>query len=650
MIIKKYFDESYYINKYPDLRNSEFKNLLEHFITYGQSELREPCDLSSINWLDYINRYKLQVNLEKAKNYFISIGINNGNIIYTFKETLKNIENKYIYDSNHNYIKFDYDYYKTINTDLLNLNKEELLQHFVNYGYNENRLFCKIPNNFDYVYYLKNNTDIINIDDEINYWKHYLYHGYFEGKTYSENHINRYLEKDNQIISSNLSSNSNYKTLIIYAYYNRPGEYKNETNMAFFINETIIKRNSEFDSLEFIFIINNYYTEVNIPNRKNVHIIKNKNCSDFEAYLIGINYIENIKNCSCTGPFTNNNFWLQPFYNKLNNKLNNIAACTTLLSVINNSYANINGPQIPGYIFIIKSKYLYLLTQRNNLFNNYKFSNTVLGRKKNKYDCIISGEHAISKVLINNKLNISGLCNQDLDYTIRDNEKYLGFNVDRYEQFKYSLNYCIFIKNNWRIDISSRDSLPVKYIETYRLIEQNSNFNFINYSIYNLDYDIINISNIGYNRYNNIVLWNSKKEFCRKFAASEEFIMFPISKCIKNIDYYYLENVKPRKYVIEGLRALLNLDYKINFYTTFNNPFDFKVPLSINVIYGNNESNKSDVNKKLSSKNIFPCSDMQTFKGELNNFCLGNSIIEYSKIGEHKNNKYLNYLNFYSLS
>jgi len=301
--------------------------------------------------------------------------------------------------------------------------------------------------------------------------------------------------------------------------------------MAFFINETINKRNSELDSLEFIFIINNYYTEVNIPTKKNIYIIKNKNCFDFEAYLIGINYIENLKNnkitnlydnvlfmnCSCTGPFvSNNNFWLQPFYNKLNN---NIAACTTLLNVIYTSYANINGPQIPGYLFIIKTKYLYLLIEKNTLFyNNFKFSNTVLGRKKNKFDCIISGEHAISIVLIKNNLNIAGLCNQNLDYKIKNNVKYLKYNADRYEQFKYSLYDCVFIKNNWRIDINSRDCLPVKYIETYRQIEQNSNFNFINYN--NLDYNIINIANVGYNRYNNIVLWNSKREFCHKFATS----------------------------------------------------------------------------------------------------------------------------------
>ena len=422
--------------------------------------------------LKHLNRHEL---LEHFKNY----GFKENRKYYDQNKKINKIIDllDYKHDSNHDLYIFDIESYKIYNKDLKDLSDYELINHFINFGKEEKRIFCKPPEDFNYEYYLIKNPDIklnnINFLEIKTYaWKHYLYHGYFEGKTYNENHKNTY--KINNVTTVPI----NGKTFIIYVYYNRPGEYKNETNLSFFINQTIKKRDSVKDNIEFLFIINNYYTEVNIPEQKNVHVIKNKNCFDFEAYLTGIKYIENkysnkiqnlynyvmFMNCSCTGPFTiNNNFWLKPFIDKLNEFT---VCCTSILTLINN-YSYISGPQIPGYCFLIKSTYINLLIQPNNILkNNRSFSNTVIGPKKNKYDCIISGEHCISILLLNNNLNIAGLCNENLDYRKKINYNKLIFSADRHPIFNYSLYKSIFIKNHWRIDNSTRDCRPVMWFHT----------------------------------------------------------------------------------------------------------------------------------------------------------------------------------------
>jgi hypothetical protein len=625
------------------------------------------------------------INNQLLKSYknldYINYKNNNLHLKYLRKNELENYftkkrfyENKYFidklnklldykYDSNGNLYKFNIESYRNNNKDLTSLSDEELINHFINFGYNEKRLFCEPIKEFDYKYYIKNNLDIklinINYKDILNQWRHYLYHGYFEGKTYNLNHKNTYLIYNNAII--------NEKTLIIYVYYNRPGEYKNETNLAFFINQTIKKRDSIKDNIEFLFIINNFNCEVKIPEQKNVHILKNQNCFDFEAYITGIRYIENIysnnidrlynyvmfMNCSCTGPFTkNNNFWLKPFIDKLDK---NTVCCTSILTLITiKSY--ISGPQIPGYLFLIKSNYIHLLIKPNNILkNNSDFSNTVLGPKKNKYDCIISGEHCISILLLQHNLNIAGICNKNLDYRQKKNYIYLKFNGDRHPIFNFSLYQSIFIKNNWRIDNFSRDSYPVMWSQTKKEIENLNNMLFINYENSILDYNLLCINNIGLVRFNKSS-WKSKKDFGNKFSESEELITFPNSDCIKIINYYHTCNINQDKneverYIIEGIKSLLYLNYKINFYTNLNIPFNFKISNNINIIYNISQNDIKYDNQNLGSDLLFPCTDFTTFKEELENNKFEKSIIKIkdykNNIDNYCNNKYINFLTMY---
>uniref|UniRef100_A0A6C0LGA3 Uncharacterized protein n=1 Tax=viral metagenome TaxID=1070528 RepID=A0A6C0LGA3_9ZZZZ len=703
--LNKYFDSNFYCNKYNDIKNSIHKNNpLYHFQNIGYKEKREPCDFQIIDWTSYIIDNNLTNDIYNAKMHFINEGIFNDNTIIKYNnldEAIKNFdyeyyknnnnlkhlnkdkllehyinnrlkENKkinenrnlinYKYDSNNDLYSFNVESYKKYNKDLNNLSDDDLINHFINFGKNEKRIFCEPIKEFDYEYYIKNNPDIklndVNFLDIYVYtWKHYLYHGYFEGRTYNKNHKNTY--KINNVPINN-SVPINKKTLVIYVYYNRPGEYKNETNLSFFINQTIKKRDYVKDNIEFLFIINNNYTEVNIPVQKNIHVLKNKNCFDFEAYLTGIRYIENkysnkiqslynyvmFMNCSCTGPFyINNNFWLKPFIDKLNNYT---VCCTSILTLINNN-SYISGPQIPGYCFLMKSEYINLLIKPNNIFKNNKlFSTTVIGHKKNKHDCIISGEHCISTVLLNNNLNIAGICNENLDYRQKKNNNKLLFSADRHPVFNYSLYKSIFIKNHWRIDNSSRDCHPVMWSQTKKDLENLNNMNFINYQNNSLDISLLSINNTGLVIFNKSS-WSSKNEFCRIFADSEEFIVFPKSNCSKTINYYYNEKIIKR-YVIEGIKALLYLNYKIIFHTRIKNPFNFKIPQSIEIVDNFSISNIYDSNN-LGSDLLFPCSDFNTFKEELEHNKFDKSIIKIEDYMNNKdkyaNNKYINFLTIY---
>lgn len=658
----KKLDINYYRNKNPDLQHLNSKQLINHFKNYGFYENREFYDNTDIKF--NINEIINIDNQDKQDNK----NENNKVTLYNINQLI--VEN-YKYDSYKNLYKFNIESYKIYNNDLNNLSNQELINHFNDYGLKEKRLFCDPIKEFDCEFYLKNNLDIKlnNIDySQINLyaWKHYLFHGYNEGKIYNKNHNNfiENLSNVSNVINENQAiKNYIYKTLIIYVYYNRPGEYKNETNLSFFINQTIKKRDSIKDNVEFLFIINNFYTEVNIPIQKNINILKNENCFDFEAYLYGIKYMEKknfnkiynlyenvmFMNCSCIGPFVdNNNLWLKPFYDKLNDYT---VCCTSILTLIN-GHNFISGPQIPGYLFLVKSKYIYLLINQNNIIvNNKSFSSTVLGPKKNKNDCIISGEHCISLVLLRNNLNIAGICNQSLDYRQKQNYKFLYFNADRYPNFNFSVYKSVFIKNHWRIDNSSRDSLPVQWRETKKEIEVLNNMNFISYEHNLLNYNLLNINNDGLIKYNNYK-WKNKKEFGNIFSDCEELIVFPISQCLKNINYYYYKSNNNERYIIESLKSLLYLNYSINFYTNNHKPFNFKIPNCIKIIYDNSiTNNKNYDNKNLNSDLLFPCCDLYTFNKELQNNKFDKSVIKIKDYelnkSNYKNNKYINFLTMY---
>jgi hypothetical protein len=683
-----FFSKEYYLNKYSDISKSKLSNdPYQHFILNGHLENREPCNLNELNWQIYknFNNFNNLNNLNNLENldikylkeHFIKFGLLNYFNITKINSKLDNILiNKYQNIG----IYFDFQYYIKNNKDLLHINNiNDAIQHYIYHGFKEKRMICNVS------------LDKLN---------KYIY------ETSIENNYNSYFSNNNNN-NNNIELKKKFKTLVIYCYYNRPGEYKNELNLILFINETIKKCKNDkkfkndFNQIEFLFIINGNFTEVEFPKYDNIKVLKNKNCYDFESYLIGIKYIEKqynndinnlfnyvlFMNCSITGPFNNSNtFWLDPFYKTIENNIDNIECglVTPILTFLPSNYGVVQGPQIPGYFFMVKTKFINLLIKSHNHLNK-NYSNTILGIKKNKYDCILSGEHMLSVIMLKNNINILGIVNPLLNYINKKNWIHLIFNSDRHPNHNINLEKCIFIKNNWRINENERDCHPVQWSKTFNEIKKRLNITEIIDTSLKVNnkflFNLLNINNNGIVRFNNDK-WNSKEHFYKIFGESEQFLLFPNSKCIKTINYFYFNNNNNNtnfipKYTIEGLISLLYLDYKILIFSDSINYIKslFKKTFGLyhlinNSIYFfeydvNYEDLQHDINlgckmlkgKLINSNLIFPCCEIKEFEYELDN----NKIkilkennknifsIDNIKNKNNINNCYLNYLTMFNI-
>src|SRR5688500_2365946 len=112
-------------------------------------------------------------------------------------------------------------------------------------------------------------------------------------KSYSERH-NFDITFDFNVLDDNLSDFVRSKVAVIYVYYERINEQKNQTNLAYVIKYAM-NRNLWYDlDITYLFVINGYQCEVTIPTYHNVHVLKEDNCSDWEGWGNGIKHFENI--------------------------------------------------------------------------------------------------------------------------------------------------------------------------------------------------------------------------------------------------------------------------------------------------------------------------------------------------------------------
>ena len=404
-------------------------------------------------------------------------------------------------------------------------------------------------NNFESTYYI-NKYPSLNLKDKDSAWHHYTYCGKNEGR------IIKPLNKDIR----------NFTRAIIYVYYCRPNETRNESNLSFFIRQTILKDKNK--DILYLFIINNNINEVVIPKKQNVYVIKNKNCFDFEAYGFGIEYIKyltqeyfcNIKrilliNSSVTGPFYTSGHWLDKFEDKLINE--DSVACSNImyrLKESDESYVN----RLPGYLiyFKITEEILDILKG-------------VLSYKKDKIDCIINGEYGFARELIRFDYKISSLINTKYELN-----KIL-YRVDRDSNLDYyCLNDLVFIKLVWRSpNVPNRDSLPVKWKYVDSEINRICNYNYDEYCV---DYNNIQSPKNGIHDSNCAYNWSNKEIFYKLYGQSEQFITYPIKQKYDKIALYAhsdTDNIL-RDYCIQGINTLSLLGYKVIICTTckeFNN-------------------------------------------------------------------------------
>lgn len=82
---------------------------------------------------------------------------------------------------------FNWEYYIYKHDDLIdsdiNSNKKAL-NHWLQHGRKEERLYVDISIYFDWKFYLLNNTDLIEsgINTEEDSWRHFIYHGFMENR------------------------------------------------------------------------------------------------------------------------------------------------------------------------------------------------------------------------------------------------------------------------------------------------------------------------------------------------------------------------------------------------------------------------------------------------------------------------------------
>ena len=421
-------------------------------------------------------------------------------------------------------------------------------------------------NNFESTYYI-NTYPNLKLKDKDSAWHHYIHCG----------------KNESRIVKPLKKTIENYNKAIIYVYYCRPNEQRNETNLSFFIRQTILK-DYKNDTL-YLFIINNKINEVVIPKKQNVYIIKNKNCFDFEAYGFGINYIKyltqdlfiNIQrilliNSSVTGPFSTSDNWLNKFEDNLIKE--NSDACSHIMYRLEEP-DNSHVYRLPGYLIYFK------VTE--DILNVLK---DVLSYKKDKIDCIINGEYGFSRELIKHNYKISCLTHTSNELHIIPHRFDRDFNMDN-----YSLYELTFIKLIWRSpNPPNRDSLPVKWNTVDTEINQLCNYKK---HTFKFDYSSIKCTENGSHDSNCINNWNDKQTFYKLYGESEQFIIYPIIQDkYENLALYAHsdpDNIL-RDYCIQGINTLTLLGYKVIICTTckkFSNcdnlPYEIQVYSNCNI-------------------------------------------------------------------
>jgi hypothetical protein len=253
----------------------------------------------------------------------------------------------------------------------------------------------------------------------------YLEHGYYYKTNpydidFNYNNTQLYFQKKHQYqlgkpsYQFNLPNIKKSKIGIIYVYYERLNEQKNQTNLSFFLKYGLANRKWLELDIESLIIINGDLCDVFIPNKPNIHILKREYSSDFEGWFEGINYFINrynkpiweifdylfFMNCSTLGPIYDQNIndhWLIPFYDRMVKY--NACICSPCLSFLPKSNPGGIGPKIVSSVFLLRcSKNIYeLLTKeiisaiddssidnstKNLLLNiSNTYYNTVIGKK-----------------------------------------------------------------------------------------------------------------------------------------------------------------------------------------------------------------------------------------------------------------------------
>lgn len=206
------------------------------------------------------------------------------------------------------------------------------------------------------------------------------------------------------------------KTLVSYVYYET--EYA-KNNLKFFIDNGIFKSND----VDFYITINGYKCSLDIPEYKNVKILRKKNkCYDIGRHGEIISKINknNYKyfvflNSSIRGPYTKNNeSWVDIFTSKINNLVK-------LVGVNKSDWKNLH---IQSMLFATDRIGLDIILPS-------------LTCKKNHDDAVNNGELKISKLITDRGFKLDSMINTHFEMKKKG--------INRKNRYK-----SIFYKTHWR--------------------------------------------------------------------------------------------------------------------------------------------------------------------------------------------------------
>ena len=421
---------------------------------------------------------------------------------------------------------------------------------------------------------------------------------------------------------------------IIYVYYERKNEQKNQTNLSFFIKYGLNDKLWAKLNISTLFVVNGHQCEVLIPTKPNVYLLKEDNCSDWEGWYNGIKYFENTKgtkiweqfdylcliNAGAIGPIYESNIedhWLIPFYKKM--VKDGAVICSPCMSFLPNTNPGGPGPKVIPIFSLIRctEPIINLLTNvqvsctdefsndihcKQHAIELYgTHQNTVLGSKRDKQDAVLTGEYGMSRIMIKNGYKLTSLlynddnfnCNNPQNWAINGNTE-----PDRYKSFNgqnVPLS-TIFIKNIWRWE-NSYVCLPVLYNECKDFVYLKLNMKPIFQEFHNIsyNYDMLNVKSYGKGLHASPD-WNSKQDFYNKYGSTEEIILF--NKPTVNFTgcliyaHYDADNIV-KDYVIQTIKAFRYLGYNILFFTASQTLTNVDV-LPCNVFYVNNDGPGTD--------------------------------------------------------
>lgn len=480
--------------------------------------------------------------------------------------------------------------------DLRNMSNDQLIKHFQEFGHREFRIYDIDSIHFNWRFYIQYHTDlrpagICTRDSAIT---HFVNCGSKEF---------RKIHQDDILYPSFIKS----RICVFYAYYERLFDRKNQTNLMFFINQTIRRSwpvNPE--SITFVFLINGeLHCTVNIPKENHViqyHLPDVQ--TDFHAWEIGINYMKQkyacddlskifdylvFINCSCFGPVLDETneihtqHWLLPFYTKL--VRDQAVACSPCISYLDRNMPEGSGPRLVStFIFVRWTQHIQFLllevpvstvdessTNINNFRNTH---NTVLGHKHDKTDAILTGEYGLSRILLQYGYRITCLLYDNIsnfdDPVLYDMNGSCA--PDRYHSFfgeNIPFLKTIFIKNIWRCECPSHyASLPVYYHECIAYMNKICHFTPIFDNNVLWEYNALpDVKSEGEHAREKQFSWKNKHDYYRLYGESEEIIIFPtISTSDQNkIAFVYSTNYcsSIRSYLIEMIQSLLFIGYHI---------------------------------------------------------------------------------------